>query len=86
MGARWPTVRPPAPDELLDLVIAGRKAAGLPYEPHPRDVWATDRHERVPDAELREGKREAAELLDRLKAKNERTLAELRGERETQWS
>lgn len=82
MGARWPTERPPAPDDLLDLVINGRKAAGLPYEQHPRDRWATDRHEQVPDAELRQEEREMAELLADLKAKNARTEAELLADRE----
>lgn len=64
MGARWPTERPAQEmDELLDLMAAGRRKAGLPVAPHPREVWATDRHEKVPKAELRRWDQETQELL-----------------------
>lgn len=82
MGANWPTERPDQEmDELLDIMAAGRRKAGLPVEPHPREVWAVDRHERVPKAELRQRDEEAQALLAAARARNDQIEAELRGER-----
>ncbi|WP_328449890.1 hypothetical protein OG780_19395 [Streptomyces sp. NBC_00386] len=76
MGARWPTERPDQEmDELLDLIASGRRKAGLPVEPHPRDVWATDRHEKVPRAELRQQAQEAQELLAEARVRNDQMEA-----------
>jgi hypothetical protein len=76
MGARWPTERPDQEmDELLDLMATGRRKAGLPVEPHPREAWATDRHEKVPRAELRQRELETGELLAEAHARNDRMEA-----------
>ncbi|WP_093721027.1 hypothetical protein [Streptomyces sp. DI166] len=87
LGAVWPLDRAvvdPAGvqlDELRDLQAQGRRAAGLPPRPHPRELWAVDRHERVPAAELAQREREAAEALAAALARNAAIEAELRGER-----
>ncbi|MGX9887354.1 hypothetical protein [Streptomyces sp. NPDC002276] len=87
LGANWPLDRAvvdPAGvqfDELLDMIHRGRRAAGLPTDAHPRDLWAVDRHEQVPAAELAERERHAAELLAKAKADNAALEAQLQGER-----
>ncbi|MFJ9474724.1 hypothetical protein ACIRRI_06870 [Streptomyces mirabilis] len=82
LGDNWPIERPPEPfDALLDLRAAGREKLGLPAEPHPRDVWQTDRHEKVPKSELRERRQEIDQAVAVQRAKNDQILAELRDER-----
>lgn len=72
MGARWPAPRPVHPvDEFIDMIREAKLSDGQPVGPHPRDVWATDRHERVPDAEIRERAAELAELIAEAEAENE---------------
>lgn len=81
MGANWPTERPGTEmDELLDLITVARRKQGLPVEPHPREVWAVDRHEKVPKAELRQQQQETQELLAAARARNDQIEAELQGE------
>ncbi|MBO7938943.1 hypothetical protein ABZX99_02960 [Streptomyces antibioticus] len=87
LGANWPldraVVEPESAqlDELLDLAAQGRRKAGLPVDPHPRDLWAINMHERVPEAEIAQRKREAAELLAEMQARNEALETQLRAER-----
>lgn len=83
MGANWPLRYEPGPlDDLLDIRAAGRRSRGLEVEPHPRDLWAVDRHERVPQEELDREEREVEELLTAIRANNDQILAEIRGERQ----
>jgi len=83
LGANWPldrTVVDPAGvqmDDFLDLLHQAHRKAGLPVGPHPRELWAVDAHERVPEAEIAQRDRETAEALAEAHAKNERILAEL---------
>jgi len=87
MGRNWPLDRAAVDsasvqmDDLLDLIAEGRRKAGLPVGPSPRELWAVGRHEEVPAAELAEREREADELLAAAKAENEALEAQLRGER-----
>ncbi|MFE9391189.1 hypothetical protein [Streptomyces sp. NPDC006784] len=81
MGARWPLERPADPmDDLRDLIIEAHEAMGSPCDPHPRDLWRTDRHELVPLSELAEQAAELELLLAEARAENEETIARLRGE------
>ncbi|MER5473731.1 hypothetical protein [Streptomyces sp. NPDC002685] len=82
MGANWPMERPQEPfDALLELVIEARRSRGMPTDPHPRDLWQTDRHEKVPKAELRQREQETQELLAAATARNDQIEAGLRDER-----
>lgn len=82
LGANWPLRYEPGPlDDLLDMRAAGRFRRGLEPEPHPRELWAVDRHERVPAEELAREEREAEELLVSVRARNDQILAELLAER-----
>jgi hypothetical protein len=83
MGGNWPLERPPEPfDAVLDLVIEAKQRLGKPFDPHPRDVWQTDRHEKVPKSELRQQEREAVALVVGLRAHNDQIEARLRDERD----
>ncbi|NMI57100.1 MULTISPECIES: hypothetical protein [unclassified Streptomyces] len=82
LGANWPLRYEEGPvDDLLDIRAAGLRRLGLEVEPHPRDLWATDRHERVPQEELDRQKRELEELIAAQRAKNDQVEAELRDAR-----
>lgn len=82
MGARWPLPWPASSlDELRDLVRDGRRKAGRPLDPDPRELWAVERHEAVPQAELDQRAREYEQLLARLKAENDQIEAQLCEER-----
>ncbi|MFC4500667.1 MULTISPECIES: hypothetical protein [Streptomyces] len=87
LGAYWPLDRAVVDstgvqmDELLDLIAQGRRKAGLPVAPHPRELWAVNAHERVPEAEIAQRNRETAALIAEAKAKNAVMEAEIRGER-----
>lgn len=77
MGRNWPLDRAvvdPADvqmDDLRDLVRVS---------PHPRDLWAVNRHERVPSEELAQKERELAEALAEAQARNDAMEAQIRGE------
>lgn len=79
MGRRWPL---PFPEDhesaLLDWLRELKEHRGEELEPHPRDVWRTDAHEVVPQAELDERERETQALLARLRADNDQAEAQLR--------
>lgn len=78
MGRNWPLPYEASPmDELLDLHAAGRRAAGLEVAPHPRDLWAVNRHEQVPPAELAREKAEIDRLIAEQQARNAAIEAEL---------
>jgi hypothetical protein len=83
MGANWPLPWPglEADAELIDMVRAAHIKVGKEVGPHPRDVWQTDAHEVVPQAELDEQERELQALLATVRARNDQLEAELRGER-----
>lgn len=86
MGRNWPLDRAAADpvgvqmDDLMAMIQRGRREAGLPADPTPCELWAVERHEQVPAAELAQYAREAAEALAEAKAKNAVIEAELRGE------
>ncbi|MFF4839268.1 hypothetical protein ACFY2G_04295 [Streptomyces collinus] len=72
LGLNWPLPYVPGPlDDLLDLMNAA---------PHPRQLWAVDRHERVPPAELAREKEELAQLIAEKTAENDRAEAAMRGD------
>jgi len=76
MGRSWPLPFESAPDdELLELIEAARRKRGDAPRPTRRERWAHQDHELVPQSELDQQAREAAELLARLKARNERIEA-----------
>lgn len=83
MGANWPLPWPglEADAELIDLVRAAHISVGNEVGPHPRDVWQTDAHEVVPQAELDEQERELQALLAAVRARNDQLEAELRADR-----
>jgi hypothetical protein len=81
LGANWPLPYPRDQEiELVDLIRDAQRATGQEVEPHPREVWATDRHERVPDEEIAQRERELAEALAQAKAWNDALEAQIRGE------
>lgn len=83
MGVNWPLPFPQERDvPLLDYIRELEQASGEELEPHPRDVWRTDTHEVVPQAELDEEERQLQELLVSLQARNDQIEAELRDERD----
>jgi hypothetical protein len=76
MGRNWPQpYEHGQEDELIEFVTDAHRRLGRPTKPTRRERWAIHEHERVPDAELREEEREAAELLAALKTRNERVEA-----------
>lgn len=82
MGANWPLPWPHTRQDiaLRDLIRESQIKAGKEVGPHPRDVWRTDQHEKVPEAELRQRERELEELLASLRAMNDQMEAEMREE------
>lgn len=84
MGANWPLPWPglKADAELIDLFRAAHIRVGKEVGPHPRDIWQTDAHEVVPQAELDKEARELQELLVSLQARNDQIVAQLRDERD----
>jgi hypothetical protein len=87
MGRNWPlhrSIADPAGwqmNDLVDLIREARRAAGLPVEPSPQELWAVNRHERVPDAELAAARAETARLIAEAEAENAVLEAQIRGER-----
>ncbi|MFJ2964250.1 hypothetical protein ACIPIC_18365 [Streptomyces collinus] len=78
LGANWPLPYPGrVDDDLLDLIGDAKRSCGLEVTPHPRDLWATNRHELVPPAELARQKQEFEELLAAAKARTDQEEAEL---------
>lgn len=78
LGRNWPLPYEPGPlDELLDLHAAGRRAAGMPVSATPRELWAVERHELVPPAELAAERAELGQLIAEQKAVNAAIEAEL---------
>ncbi|MFF4836581.1 hypothetical protein [Streptomyces sp. NPDC001315] len=72
LGINWPLPYPGRPeDDLLDLVAEARRHVGKEPLVHPRDLWATDRHEQVPPEELAREKQELEELLAAARARND---------------
>jgi hypothetical protein len=81
LGANWPLPYPGrVEDDLLDLIGDAKRHCGLEVAPHPRDLWATNRHELVPPAELARQKQEFEELLAAAKARVDQEEAELLGD------
>lgn len=85
MGANWPAPYPgnQMDDDLWDWILSLKRTDAEPAEQHPRTVWAIDRHEQVPEAELQQEQREYEELLASLQARNDQLEAQLRDERDT---
>ncbi|MFI6856508.1 hypothetical protein [Streptomyces sp. NPDC050416] len=78
LGANWPLPYPGrVDDDLLDLIGDAKRSCGLEVAPHPRDLWATNRHELVPPAELARQKQQFEKLLAAAKARNDQEEAEL---------
>lgn len=78
MGADWPAERPHDPvDTVRDLCRVARLRGGLPVDPDPRTLWAVQRHEQVPAAELLEREREVQAAIATARADNDQTLARL---------
>lgn len=81
MGRNWPLpYEPGIEDDLLDLIGEARRSVGLEVAPHPRELWAVDRHELVPPAELAREKQELDRLIAEKTAENDRVEAAMRGD------
>lgn len=86
MGRNWPLDRAVADpvgwqmNDLVELIREAERAAGLPVGPSASELWAVDRHEQVPAAELAQRARELAEALAAAEAENEAMEAQIRGE------
>lgn len=81
LGANWPLPYEERPDDaLLALFADARRSLGLEVAPHPRELWAVDRHEQVPAEELARKKQEGEELLVAARARNDQLEAEIRAD------
>ncbi|MFE5872126.1 hypothetical protein ACFQ6V_26245 [Streptomyces roseifaciens] len=79
LGRNWPVDRPADPfDEVRDLIRQVRIERGSPVDPDPRELWAVDEHEQLPEAVLLQEEREVVVLIAGLQARNDQVEAQLR--------
>ncbi len=80
LGTTWPLPYPDNPwEDLNDMIRDAHIRCGKDVGPHPRELWARDWHERVPEAELRKEQLDYEQLIREAKERNERMIAEIQG-------
>ncbi len=78
LGARWPLRYAEYHDAgLIDMIRNAKIRCGHEVGPDPREVWATDRHDRLSRKEVDAQEREMAELIAEAKEVNEEVLRRL---------
>lgn len=82
MGRRPPVPYPRDPNDnvewITDRIREAKIAKGEDVGPHPRELWARDWHEQIPQDELDRDAAEVQALIAEAKAVNEETLRRLR--------